>query len=309
MTNRHASIRLDDYVSESSPIHVGVPQGLPVSPVLACVYASEPLQNLLDNPIFTKGPKDQLIPVGPRAYVDDYGFLAISPSYQENFRALEIVLTRLLKDLDEIGLHIDPAKTDLMHFCWRNSINSQPTPPLQLTLYNKPYSLTPPSVGFVHWLGVFLDKKLTFKFHIEAMCNRGRTIISGLSCLSNTIRGLNVANERTLYNTCIIPVLTYACPIWYNPNKPQRSLINKLEVIQNKGLQKVLGAFRTTPNTSLNVLLYVPPIELTIRKLCEGYALRLFRLPLMSPVTQCLPKPYVPPRIHQRPKPNHLPFK
>ena len=156
VSDRHAFIRLDDFVSSPAPIHVRVPQGSPVSPTLACIYASEPLEDMLANPIFTETIK---LPVSSRAYVDDYGFLAISPSTSENNHALSLVLNRLLPALDRIGLRIDPAKTDIMHFSWQKK--PEPTPPLNCTLYNKPFSFLPPSTGFARWLGVFLNKKLT----------------------------------------------------------------------------------------------------------------------------------------------------
>jgi hypothetical protein len=57
--------------------------------------------------------------VGPRAYVDDYGLLAIGHSHEENMIALEDAAQVLVASLDKIGLRIDPAKSDLMHFSWR----------------------------------------------------------------------------------------------------------------------------------------------------------------------------------------------
>jgi len=41
---RQAAIRLDDYVSTLKPINIGLAQGSPISPVLACLYALEPLE-------------------------------------------------------------------------------------------------------------------------------------------------------------------------------------------------------------------------------------------------------------------------
>ena len=302
--DRSAAIRLDDFISEPEPIHVGVPQGSPVSPVLACLYASEPLKDLVDNPVYAKTGR----PVGPRAYVDDYGLLAIGHSHEENMAALEDAAQVLVASLDRIGLRIDPSKSDLMHFSWRKQ--TVDIPPLRINLYGKDYELSPPKTGFMRWLGVFLDKKLTYRHHIKAMTDRGRTITAGLQCLGNTIRGINQSNLRLLYQACILPVLTYAAPVWYNPNHRQKWHFEELTKVQNNALRRVLGAFKTTPNISLNILSFLPPIQHYIQKLSEGYALRIFRLPLLSPITHRLPYSHIEnrPRKKPIPRPDSIPF-
>ena len=137
------------------------------------------------------------------------------------------------------------------------------------------------------------------------MSNRGKTILHGVKCLGNTIRGANQNTLRQLYRACVLPALTYASPTWYRSDSPQKGLIEILEKVQNQGLRRILGAFRTTPSVALNVLSYVPPLQLYIQKLSEGYALRMFRLPLLSPVTQRLPNSY---RNKKKPTSKVIPF-
>lgn len=80
ISDRAATLNIDNSLSTFFDIDVGVPQGSPVSPVLACLYAAEPLFKLTNNPIFSGTGH----PVGPRSYVDDLAFLAISDSPGEN---------------------------------------------------------------------------------------------------------------------------------------------------------------------------------------------------------------------------------
>ena len=191
----------------------------------------------------------------------------------------------------------------MIHFSWRRDDQLVNPPPLECTLYSKQHKIQISDIGFSRWLGVFLDSKLTYKQHIKAMANRGITITSGLQMLCNTIRGMDQTHMQQMYNACVLPVLTYACPIWYNKNKPQKHLVKELTKVQNVALHRILGAFRTTQTTALNVLAHVPPIELTIRKLSEGYALRLFRLAPKNPVSLRLlntyQEKYKKPKKHQ----------
>jgi len=254
--------------------------------------------------------------VGPRAYVDDHGLGAISNNFVNTNAALQVAASRLVDLLDEIGLKIDPRKSEIMHFSGRLKVD--PPEPLKLNLYGTKTLIRPPTTGYIRWLGAFLDSKLSWKLHAQVMNERGRTILSRMKLLGNTIRGMNQSNKRTLVNACIEPVLTYCTPIWYRPDKLQKHLIKKLETIHNDAMRWVLGVFRTTPTMALNVLSDIPPLHLTIDKLAKGMCLRLFwlpltspvirlfRLPLTSPVIRRIPVAYVPPR--GRWKQLHIPF-
>jgi hypothetical protein len=146
VTNRSASIKLDDYISDFLPTFIGVPQGSPVSPVLACLYADEPLAKMIKDPIFTFCK----IPIGIRAYVDDFGLLAISKTLKDNTETLKLALRILLSYLDEIGLRIDPKKSELMQFSWRRTQKGvDPLPSIQTIIYNLPTTISPPLKGII----------------------------------------------------------------------------------------------------------------------------------------------------------------
>jgi len=52
LQERFVRVQVDDHVGDPHPQIVGVPQGSPVSPVLACIYSSAVLEELNLNPIF-----------------------------------------------------------------------------------------------------------------------------------------------------------------------------------------------------------------------------------------------------------------
>ena len=232
LRNRFVRVQVDDYVGDPHPQMVGVPQGSPVLPVLACIYSSTVLEHLNKNPIFDETGTTS-IPVGPQAYVDDIGFLASSTDLQSNIFTLKKTLDKAAKLLTDIGMSIDPDKCDLIHFSWRKG-NEEGNPCLSTTLYDKPITILPPSS--IRWLGFHLDRKLMFKHHVNLLMKKGNAIVSGLKVLGNTIKGISPSNLRLLYKTVVIPAITYGSQLWFNPAKPNKTLVRKLEQVQHKAL-------------------------------------------------------------------------
>ena len=230
-----ASVHLDDFSSPFAPINVGVPQGSPISPVLTCLYAAPVIRQLTNNTITSSIG----LPTTPRSYVDDLAFLAISNSLAENCIILDATLQQAETLFAEIGMTFDPDKCDLMHFSWRRERtlpSSSPSfsPSLHSTLNGLPITITPPK--FIQWLSFHLDRRLTFFNHIRILAVKGKAITTGLQCLGNTVRGLSPHHMRLLYRTCVIPIITYSCQLWYQPDAPKHTLIKRLQIIQNEAL-------------------------------------------------------------------------
>ncbi|KAJ3915931.1 hypothetical protein F5877DRAFT_21370, partial [Lentinula edodes] len=58
-------------------------------------------------------------------------------------------------------------------------------------------------------LGVYLDRKLTFIQHVRSLTDKAMAVVSASRMLGNTVRGLSQKHLRTLYRTCVLPVMTY----------------------------------------------------------------------------------------------------
>ena len=146
------------------------------------------------------------IPLLPRSYIDDFAVLAISESLPDNCRVLSKGLDRVVSLLGGVGMTIDPDKLDLIHFSRRpgNNIGAHS---VTCPVGNRRVVVEPKRV--MRWLGIFFDSKLTFTEHVKIMCNQARSIINGLRCLSNTVRGLAQPHLRILYKICVVLVMSY----------------------------------------------------------------------------------------------------
>ncbi|GBP76612.1 Probable RNA-directed DNA polymerase from transposon X-element [Eumeta japonica] len=82
-------------------------------------------------------------------------------------------------------------------------------------------------------------------------------------------RKMSLGNKRTLYLTCIRPVMTYACPVFAHaaPN-----IIKKLQKIQNKFCRQVTDAHWCVKNSVLHGDSELP----TINKFMKDASKRFF---------------------------------
>jgi len=79
--------------------------------------------------------------------------------------------------------------------------------------------------------------------------------------LANTQGGLNHQNMKTLYNTCVLPAISYASPVWWNSKRGQ---IKKIENIQNRCLRTILPVFTTTPIHTMQVESGTSPLQIQL---------------------------------------------
>jgi ribonuclease HI len=276
LEDRSVIVRVDNHKSQPIPIAgVGIPQGSPISPILSSIYTAFALNAL-----------DSMPNVSLRAYVDDQLILATTSSIEQNTariaEAFEVIQRRLIA----LGLSIDFGKSELIHFS-RSRVDPITLPSVNLQPPQGPPFQVQPS-GTVRWLGVFFDRKLNFKNHVQIMAARARSTIAGLRILANTVRGLDIANARILYKTVVLPVLTFGAEVWFTGRR-QKSLVDTLSRAQNEGLRWILGAFRTTPSPALHHLSSILPIPHLLHQISSRAAVRIHTLPATSQIHTRLP--------------------
>ena len=282
LSNREAAICIDGRCGNMEPVDNGIPQGSPVSPILAAFYSAELLEK------FSTPPQPPLrdftpshpCPVSIIMYVDDGKIYVSSTSLQTNVILLANAYKEVETWLRSAGLAPDLAKREIMHYSRRRRYDC--SPPIILHDYDGTTRTLVPD-RLVRWLGVHFDRKLLFNHHVKIAAARGE---NALQMLANTVRGLSHAFLRRLYLACIIPKILYACPTWWNDTKCQAKLLEK---VQRKALCLICAAFRTTPTHALEIEASIPPLQLQAQLSKRRFAIRLNKLPISNAIIQCLP--------------------
>ncbi|KID83219.1 reverse transcriptase [Metarhizium guizhouense ARSEF 977] len=192
MSGRSARVRYQDITTPTTPLQCGLPQGSPVSPILFLLYTE---------PIYRLGN-----PEGRFGYADDTAILCTGPSLEETSRTASEYLQELVNWGAANGISFDPKKTEVMHFSPRRR---ETEPPVRHGDVEKQ-----PEAA-MRWLGLWLDRKLTFKTHVETWTAKAQAVSHHLRSLGNTRRGALPSAVQRAVRACVEPILLFGVEAWY----------------------------------------------------------------------------------------------
>jgi len=123
----------------------------------------------------------------------------------------------------------------------------------------------------VRYLGVMLDRKLTFKNHIENSIVKAKSLaFKTLYCLLRKGNKMHTSQKLHIYRAIIRPVMSYACPIFVNAAKTH---LRKIQIVQNSILRMALNVKwdSYTSNEKIHEESNVPFIDEFFEKLTNQF--------------------------------------
>jgi ribonuclease HI len=309
LSDRKAAVCIDGIVSDLKDVENGTPQGSPLSPILSAFYAAELLELLeckaqeLCPPPPGFDPNDKTTKPNLFMYVDDGELYISSPSLLINTQILHSLWCDVIVPWGKrVGLAFDFDKRELMHYTRRKSDNNI-SPSMTFHDDDGVTRVVAPQTT-VKWLGVYFDRKLLFNHHVKILAGRAGKAVGSLVMLANTVKGLSPHLMRLMYKACVVPVMTYASPVWWTGKKCHEKLLEK---IQRRGLRLICAVFRTTPVAALEIEASILPIRIELDRLNRSCGLRFNKLSTTNPIIQRLDDswraekpPTRPPPIHYR---------
>ena len=226
LSNRSQATKVGNVFSKSCNITCGVPHGSILGPFLFLCYVNDLPSHLLSSNSFLFADDTALIVRGKDALLIE--------------QHLNRELSNVSNWFDANKLAMNLKKTKVMHF--RHCRNIRSDVELNVALNDEVVE----SVQQFKYLGVILDKHLSFEAHIESLCGK----INSRNGLLTRVRNF-VSKELaiTLYSTLIEPHFRYCDYIYLGC-----SLTNahKLQVSQNKSLRAIARADYTYPTERLH---------------------------------------------------------
>jgi ribonuclease HI len=233
----------------------GCPQGGVLSPLLWCLVVDGLLLSLEQQGFETIGFADDLV-IMVRGKDDR----TISRRLQT---ALNITWDWCVKE----GLSVNPTKTIVVPFTRRHAptFEALRLNGIQIELSNE-----------AKYLGVLLDKKLSWNPHLTKMKAKAITTLMACKSLFGQRWGLKPQLIFWLYTTVVRPIIAYSSFVWW-PKTQQNTTKTVLSRIQRVATLGITGAMRTTPTISLDAILNLPPLDIYFLKDAANTAFRLLK--------------------------------
>lgn len=162
-------------------------------------------------------------------YADDSALICSGKVSNAIIKKLECSLNSAQKYFRKWKIKVNHEKTQAIIFPFNNSPKRIPSLHLEIE------GVTVNVKDNIKYLGLIIDKKLNFKLHINYVCEKAIKCGRALFPLLNRRSCLNNTNKLLLYKMCILPLMSYACQIWFE--KAAKSNTKKLQIIQNKNLK------------------------------------------------------------------------
>jgi hypothetical protein len=227
LKNRQQFVNVNDKKSNIKFISKGVPQGSILGPLLFLIYIND-LAKCTN--LFTL------------LFADDTSFIIHGKNINDIIEILNIELKKISYWFRTNELSLHPDKTKFMIFTKNesnidfdninivvnhNNDNQDDHNLITRLTYVNSNSETPA----IKFLGVFLDPKLNFKYHIDMIHNK---ISRSLYAINAVKHFIGKKALKTLYSSLVHSHLSYCIPIWGCAAKTN---LKKLEIQQKKAVR------------------------------------------------------------------------
>ncbi|RAL60615.1 hypothetical protein DID88_009933 [Monilinia fructigena] len=294
LADRKVMVRLEGTYTAESKTQCGTPQGSPLSPILYVLYLAELLN------------QDRSLRFG---YADDIAIYRASKSVESNVTMLKRDVRQVMRWGAENKVAFAPEKLEMIHLSRKRNTNApsiRVSPELTIT----PVTAVGDEQPALRWLGVWIDRKLSFKRHVAERSTKALKVARHIKGLAGVRFGPPAASLRKAVVTCVQSSLLYGSEVWYGGRrKPSAShgynrnrlvstrlgpLIEKTNKVMVLAARGVLPAWRTAPTASVLRDAGLPSGSTALEHARIRFALRLRTLDAAHPLVRRLETPILP---------------
>jgi hypothetical protein len=247
LSQRYFFVKHEDFCTELHPILAGVPQGSVTGPVLYLLYTADL-------------PTTEMTMTA--TYADDTAVLATHTDPVTASRYLQENLHDMQKWLKKWKIRVNESKSVQVTFTMKRG--TCPSVTLNDTQL--------PQVDEAKYLGIHLDRRLTWRKHIFTKRKQLGLKLRQLYWIIGRRSQLSVKSKLLIYNVILKPIWSYGISLW---GTASNSNLEILQRFQNKVLREIVDAPWYVPNTVLHKDLSVSAVREEIKKCSVTYSHRL----------------------------------
>ena len=238
LSQRFFMVKVKSEISELLPIESGVPQGSVLGPVLYTIFTAD-------------------LPLDERTYTatfaDDTVVMAVHNNVNTASQLLQLKLWRI---------KANDSKSTHFTFSLRKDICPK-------VMFNN--NALPQSTE-VKYLGIHLDKRLTWQHHIFSKRKQLGLKLRSLHWLLQPSSKLTLQNKVLIYKVIIKPIWTYGIQLW---GSAAQSNIAIIERFQSKTLRLICNAPRCVNNRRIREDLNISTVKDVVSDVSTNYKNRL----------------------------------
>lgn len=251
LCDRLFQVKYQDALSEFQPISAGVPQGSILGPFLYLISTSD-LPTTERTTIAT--------------FADDTAILSANEDPSCASQHLQEHLNKIEDWSHRWRVTVNETKSKHITF----SLRKENCPKVKLNNTELHEADT------IKYLGLHLDRRLTWKTHIKTKRKEAQLKVLKLSWLINRQSKLSLHNKIQIYKTIIKPTWTYGIELWGSSSKSNLEILKRFEA---KTLRKLCNAPWYVTNKTIYRDLDIVPLEEVIATKSIAYQRRLYNHP------------------------------
>ncbi|KFM68634.1 RNA-directed DNA polymerase from mobile element jockey, partial [Stegodyphus mimosarum] len=191
-------------------------------------------------------------------YADDTAILTQSASLSSAIQQLQEHIHAIESWLIKWKIELNIEKTEAIVFSKKIYIYGC------LTIFDKRI----PWVKHTKYLGVILDRRLTFVPHINHVIKKFRVSKQTLAPLIARNSCLDIDHKLLIYTAALRPILTYACPVLGYLSKTN---LRRLQSVENITLRIITGTKWYIRNTAIYKELNIKCLIDTMKIIAENF--------------------------------------
>ena len=226
LTNRKQFSCINGIDSSLLNINCGVPQGSVLGPILFLIYINDLHRALPDCKV--------------RLFADDTGIFINNTDFETLTVQSKYILEKLFLWCNHNKLIVNSDKTCFIVFHANNKNAHRNFTEIKIQ------DNTIARVSSTKYLGIIFDEKLTWKEHVNYICN---SLLKYFGIFNHIKSFIDKSVVRQLYFSFIYSRISYGIEVFANDFKKHAV---RLQIIQNKLLKLVLRMDRMTPTNTLH---------------------------------------------------------